>query len=546
MKRLLVLLLVAGCYEGNHTPSSGGADDGSASAGEDGTAGGDDTEDSSGGDAACDEALPPVLMRRLSHAEYRYTVDDLFGEGLPDPTQSFPPEAVIGNFDNNRETSEISDVLVERYRDAAELVVDAVLADATRREAIVACESAACLEELVRTFGRRAWRRPLEDDEVARLVALGSSPADPDDAFGGSRAVLEALLQSPNFLYRIEVGTPDVEGRLKLSGYEVASRLSYLVLASTPTNELLDAAESGALDDPDGIEAAARELLADPRAPERLGNFYAQWLDLRRLDDATRDEADYPAWTESLRASMRGEVDRLLREHLLGGADVLDALTAEYAWVDAELAALYGLPAPASGFAPVPTQPQHERGGLLTTAAVLTVTGREGVTTPIIRGRFIREALLCDDLPPPPPDVPVVPDPIEGEGERERLERHRTDPACAGCHALLEPLGYGLARYDAIGSLRDDDVSAEGSFDGSEEPDFDGAAQLQSLLRDDPAVASCLVRHVHRYAFGRVEADIDACTIDQLELAFADAGRSFEELVVALVRSDAFRHREDD
>lgn len=536
----------AGCYEGRgEAPDAGGgASEGDESAGEGGS--GDDA-------AACEEpsSLAPAFMRRLAHDEYRNTVADLLGDGLPDPTVGFPDEPVVLGYDNNREAISISDVLVERYRDAAEAYAAAVVDDPTRRQAVVGCDAAedGCLEGFVRGFGRRAYRRPLADDEVDALVSLGhGAMAQDSEPELGTRIVLEAMLQSPSFLYRVELGVEDPadpEARV-LTGYEVATRLSYLVLASTPTDALLDAAEAGQLADADGIEAALVELLADPRAPERLARFYAQWLDLVELPKVTRTAEDFPAWSDGLRDAMEEEVHHLVREHLLGGGDLLDVLVDDRAWVDAELAGLYGLPAPGEGFGEVTLDPASERVGLLTTAAILTVTGREGVTTPIRRGKFMREALLCQTMPPPPPDIPMVPAPVVGESERERLERHRQDPACAGCHDLLEPLGFGLARYDSIGALRTTDeegqpISAAGSFDGASEPSFDGAAELSAALRERPEVSACVVQQVHRYAYGRGETAADECALDGLVSEFQASGRSFEALLVALVRSDAFR-----
>jgi hypothetical protein len=547
---VIVALAVAclgseGCYHGRDT----GVDtDGAGGSGE-----GSEGTGSDDGAASCEEPPAPAVMRRLTHREYRNTVTDLLGEGLPDATRGFPEEPVILGFDNNREAISISDVLVERYRDAAEAYAAAVVEDPARRQAVVGCDAAqdGCLEGFVRAFGRRAYRRPLLDHEVDALVALGlDAMAQDDEPELATRMVLEAMLQSPSLLYRVELGSPDdggPEGRA-LTGYEVATRLSYLVLASTPPDALLDAAEAGLLDDADGVEQAARALLDDPRAPDRLASFYMQWLDLVELDHVNRDPQAYPGWGEPLRASMQEEARHLLQAHLLGGGDLLDVLTTDTAWVDAELAALYGLPAPPSGWAEVPLPADRERGGLLTTAAVLTVTGRQGVTTPIERGKFIREALLCHTMPPPPADIPMVQSPVPGQSDRERLQQHREDPACAGCHDMLEPLGYGLSRYDAIGALRPVDaqgqpVSGEGSFDGDlDEPDFDGAAQLQAALRDDPDVSACVVRQVHRYAFGRGETRADECALEQLSVQFDGSGRSFEALLMALVRSHAFRH----
>lgn len=547
---LAVLAVATACFSGRHDEESAGdgsSDDGAGS-GSDGGGEGDDGQ----GAEACGADVPAIDMRRLTHVEYANSIVDLLGEGLPDPTASFPPEAVVQGFDNNREAVGISDVLVERYRDAAEAIAEAVLADPSRRAAVVGCEeeTTACIEAFARAFGRRAYRRPLDDDEVAALVALSGAQGPDAGPLAGTRAVLEAILQSPSFLYRIEIGTPDPgdPGRLRLSGHEVATRLSYLLLASTPPDALLDAADAGDLDDADGVEAAALALLEDPRAPARLEAFYAQWLDLRGVADLARDPAEFPAWSDALKASMREEADRLLQAHLFSGGDLLDMLVTDTTWVDAELGALYGVAAPAEGWAEVELDADGERGGLLGLAAILAVTGRAGVTTPIVRGRFIRESLLCDTLPPPPPDVPLVPDPMPGESDRDRLARHRSDPACAGCHDLLEPLGYGLARFDAIGAHQPVDIdgrpiSAEGSFDGSDEPDFDGARALQAALASDPAVASCVVRHLHRYAFGKSEDEADACTIEGLDAAFTGGDRSFTALVVALVRSDAFRYR---
>lgn len=543
---VLAALLCApgGCYQGTH---EGPSAEGTGGSGDESAGGSED-----GGAAACEgDALAPVLMRRLTHAEYRHSVEDLLGPGLPDATLGFPDEPVVLGYDNNREAIAISDVLVERYRDAAEAYASAVVDDPSRRQAVVGCDAAAagCLEQFVRSFGRRAYRRPLAQGEVDALVGLGldAMAADPEPELG-ARIVLEAMLQSPSFLYRVEVGEPDPSDPAArvLTGYEVASRLSFLVLASTPPDALLDAAEAGALDDADGLEDALDGLLADPRAPERLARFYGQWLDLAELPAVARATEDYPQWSETLRASMAEEAHHLLRTHLLGDGDLLDVLVDDRVWVDAELAALYGLPAPDAGFAEVQAPAERERSGLLTTAAILTVTGREGVTTPIRRGRFVREALLCHTMPPPPVDVPMVPAPIEGESERERLARHREDPACAGCHDLLEPLGFGLARYDAIGALRTVDaagqpISAAGSFDGEDEPDFEGAAQLGAALREHPDVSACVVRQVHRYAYGRGETEADACTIDALVDGFEASGRSFRALLAALVRSDAFR-----
>lgn len=542
------VLAVAGCYAGAHGgdgDGDGGDDDDGA---DDDADDGDDTE----GEDACVAPVGTAHLRRLTNTELRNSVRDLFGAGLEDATAALPSDAITAGFDNNAESFAMSDVHVERYRDAAESIARSVVEDAERSAAVIGCHpvDAACRADFVPRLARLAWRRAPTDDEVNALLAVADAAVDDPEPTMPARLAIEAMLQSPSFLLRVEVGEqdPDDPTRLRLTGPEIATRLSYLVLASTPPAWLLDAADAGALADADGVEEAARTLLADERAREGLRNFHVQWLQLPLLAGLQRDPELYPQWTETLAASMAEETARYVDDHVWGdGADFLDVLVSPYGWVDGDLAALYGVEA-ADGFARVDLDADHKRGGLLTQASVLTLTAKNESGLPIFRGKFVREVLLCQSLPPPPADVPSIPEPVPGESDRDRLDRHRTDPACNGCHALLDPLGFGLAEYDAIGKLRSLDssgapVDARGSFDGYDEFDFDGALELSALLREDPAVADCVMRQLFRYATARRETGDDACALEQLGSAFADSDHSVVEALVAWVRSDAFRHR---
>ncbi|MCA9710112.1 MAG: DUF1592 domain-containing protein [Myxococcales bacterium] len=495
----------------------------------------------------------PVHLRRLTHAEYAQSVRDLLDVDPTPYVTGFPADVTTGSFDNDAANQTISVLLGEGYRDAAQAVAAAVVADPARRDAVLGCDPAQgedCLRTIAAGLGRRAWRRPLDEDEVQALVALTAEQPSPDEQ---ATLMLEALLQSPKFLFRVELGEPtDDPSLVRLTGYEVGTRLSYFLWGTTPDDALLDAAGAGELDDAEGLAAHARRMLEDDRARATLRNFTEQWFRVRDMGSQYRDPDRFPGWGEPLAASMREELALLVDDYAWGDEGdrgFMGIYTADHGYVDAALAEVYGVAAPAEGLAARSWADDAERGGLLTTAAILTVTGREGVTTPIVRGRFIRESLLCHAMPPPPPDIPMVPSPEPGQSDRERLDQHRQDPSCAGCHDLLEPLGFGLARYDAVGALRTVDdqgqpISAEGSFDGQDAsaPDFDGAAQLQAALRDDPDVSACVVRQVHRYAYGRAEAAADDCAMDELHAQFTGSGRSFVELLAALVRSDAFRH----
>jgi len=554
---IVALALASACYRG-HGDGAGegaangsGAEDGSGS--DAGSSGGDDT-----GAAACvDERPGPTHLRRLSASEYRGSIAVLLGAGLPDPTVDFPDDAVVGGFDNNAEALATSDLHVERWRDAAEQLAAAVIADPDRRAGVVGCDPTgpdrdACLEAFARRFGRLAWRHTLDYEEIAGLLAVADAAAADADPWAAIALVIEAVLQSPSFVFRVELGEPDpqVPERIPLRGVEVATRLSLLLVGATPSAELLDLAEAGGLADAEGVEAAAHELLADPRAVAALREFHGQWLQLPVLEHVARDPAVYPAWTPTLGLAMAESTRRLVDEHVWSeGADFLDVLVADHAWLDAELAALYDVAVATDDFESVQLPAGQRRSGILGQASTATVTGKNDAGLAIFRGKFIREVLLCESLPPPPQNVPAIPDPVAGESDQERLSRHRSDPACSGCHALLDPLGFGLAELDAIGRWRELDstgapVDARGSRSGWDGYEFDGAVELAALLRSDPAVADCVVRQLFRWSAGRRETDADTCTLDALATEFEASDHSLLSLLVVYVRSDAFRYRE--
>ena len=505
----------------------------------------------------------PLLVRRLTNAEYDRVLLDLLGQAER-VSADFPADPKVVGFDNNAESLTISALHAERYREAAERVAAAVVASPARRAAVVGCTLTgdgrdACLRSFVEAFGRRAFRRPVTAAEAQGLLDVAAAAADDPDPDMAAALVIEAVLQSPSFLFRTEFGEADPAhpGLRRLRGVDLAGRLSFFLWGTAPDEALLARAESGALDTPDGLAAAARAMLADPRAREGLAGFYRQWLRLYTLDAIHRDPAQYPAWGPALRASMAEETSRVVDDLIWrDGASFLDLLTARATFVDARLAALYGVPAPAEpdGWGRVEMGASSARAGLLTQASYLTLTARTEGSTLIHRGKYVREVLLCEALPSPPANVPTLPAPVPNETDLERLERHRADPACNNCHRRMDPVGMGMRRYDAVGALHLVDaqgrpVPQTGSLYGYEPADFDGPVALGQRLHDAPEVAQCVVRQAFRFAFGRPElmgAADDGPSIDRAAERFRASGYSFRELLVALVTSDAFRYGREE
>ncbi len=413
-----------------------------------------------------------------------------------------------------------------------------------------------CAEEIVRGFGRRAFRRPLGEDEVAARMAHYSDARGMGGSFEeGIRAALKSILLSPWFVYRVE---PDpIDGPRPLNSFEIASRLSYFLWSSMPDDRLLDLAESGQLTDPDLLEAEARRMFHDPRAEALIENLGGQWLGIRKVDDAVPDRDTFPTWDDGLGLSMKDEMTRFVASILLADRSVIDLFTEDTTFVDARLAEHYGV-TDFSGTGMVETTIPN-RNGLLTKGAVLAGLAYPTRTAPVLRGKWVLENLMCDVPPDPPPDIPAFEEAAE-EGEvlsvRDQLERHREDPMCAGCHDYLDPIGLGLEGYDGIGTYRTTDefglpVNATGEISGVA---FDGAQELQVILATDERLPGCVVEKTMTYALGRAilneeidedepdqTLDDDRLIYDALVDVFGASNHRFEELVVALVRSRSFR-----
>ncbi|MCC6645113.1 MAG: DUF1592 domain-containing protein [Polyangiaceae bacterium] len=490
----------------------------------------------------------PAPLRRLSNEEYDNSVRDLLGDTTR-PAADFPPDELAGGFESGS-VSPVTQSLVERYLAAAEALSAAA---APRLPTLGGCvpaqREAECAAQLVERLGRAVFRRPVEPRERDALTSLYARAAPRRGHERALALVVQAMLQSPAFLYRAEPQRSPEEAARALTGYELATRLSYFLWASTPDERLLDDAGAGRLACAEGVEAAARRLLADRRAIDGVRNFYRQWLDLRELGTVSRDARVHPEFTPELRRSMVEETLRFAADATLEGRDLVRALyTSQESFVDAALARHYGVEAPTrAGFSRV-SLPAARRAGVLTHASVLTVHASAEDASPVMRGKFVREKVLCQEVPPPPPNVAIaLPRVDPSVTKKERFATHRVAPACGSCHRLMDPVGFGFEHYDATGAWRDReggrDVDATGVLEGAGGPaaGFDGAVALGELLAESPRARRCVTTQWLRAALGRRERDEDEASLEAAHAAFVTSGFDARALLIAIVKTDSFR-----
>lgn len=496
-------------------------------------------------------AVGPAPLRRLTRVEYNNTVEDLLGD-VSKPADAFPQDEKLGGF---AEGASVSPLLAELYQAAAEALAASAIA---KLSVLSPCTpelsgDAACAREFIEAFGKKAFRRPLLPTETDELFALYAAERKVESWESSIELVIAAILQSPRFLYRPEVGSAgqgDGSGRVPLSSFELATRLSYFLWQTMPDEELFALADVDALTDRDTLGEQARRMLADDRARAGVAELFTQWMHLGELKVLSKSEDLFPELTPALKTAMAEETRRFVEDVLWNGDGKLSTLlTASYTFVNAELAPIYGVKAPASGWAKVELDPS-QRAGLLTHPSVLSVFSGPEQTSPVFRGLFVREALLCQTPPPPPENLVVEPpDPDPNLTTRERYAQHSEDPSCSGCHELMDPIGFGFEHYDAIGRHRTTDsgfpVDASGEIFATDHTNakFDGVRELSTLLAASPDVRACVAEQWFRFAIGRGQSKEDECALSEVEQAFADTGGDIRELVVTIVTSDAFRHR---
>jgi hypothetical protein len=365
--------------------------------------------------------------------------------------------------------------------------------------------------------------------------------------------MLSAMLQSPRFLYVVEVGTNEkiAADAIKLSGYELAARLSYALWNTAPDARLTMAAASGMLATKEGVAAQLPWMLADPKGQTAVRRFVEEWIRLSDVTTATKDRMLFPQWDSStLRTSMVGQA-RAFFDDVLGGqgGKLAALLTSSKLFANRDLAAYYGTTSTATTFQAVQPTTGGAPSGLLTLPALLATLAKPDSSSPIYRGKFVREQLLCQQLPPPPPNVPKPPDVQPGVSTRERFRQHETDAACSTCHAMIDPIGFGFENYDAVGRYRTTDngqpVDASGQIIGSQDVDgtFNGVAELGKRLAGSQQVQDCVARQWFRFMMTRFEQDADACSMADVLTKFRAVDGSLTSLPAALAQSDAFMYR---
>ncbi len=494
------------------------------------------------------------VFRRLTHHQYASTVRDLLKEPA-DAASAFPPEDFVDGFKNQYQSQELSPALIEAYSQSAERLA----ANAFRRgdsRKLLPCAAAnadrACQDEFVRTFGRRAFRRPLTAEETARYGALFAAEKD---FLKGAQAVIEAMLQSPAFLFWME-STP----RLDWKPYATASRLSYFLWSTMPDDALLDSAAKGELATPAGVESAARRMLDNPKAKLALDEFVSQWLRFDRALAAARERRTFPQFSREFVQASLEEARRFVGDLVWNDRNFMDVFRASHGFINSDLAAVYQVKAPARDFDRVDFPAAQQRPGVLGQALFLTLTSKPEDTAPTGRGLFVREQFLCQQVPPPPPGAAAnlpVPSEAKPVTNRERLAEHTINKSCATCHTLIDPIGFALENFDAIGVYRDKfrilfypdeheakkpskevflDLDTTGQIAGVPDSRFNGPRELGELLAKTKQCQECMVKQAFRYMAGRHDRRSDAELIQRVWERFSDSGFRYKEMLVALVK----------
>ncbi|MFN3326011.1 MAG: DUF1592 domain-containing protein [Bryobacteraceae bacterium] len=507
-----------------------------------------------------------TALRRLTHSQYNNTVRDLLGD-LTRPADHFPQEDFLNGFTNQIEGQSVSPLLAEAYTVAAEKLA----ANAFRQgdsNGLIPCKAtsvhdAGCRDRFLREFGLRAFRRPLIDAEVRSYGALFTRAAvDHVDFRAGAKVVVEAMLQSPSFLFRLEAGPGE-----QFRQYEIASRLSYFLWDTMPNGELLRAAAASEFKDRESISRIARRMMDTPQARRSLDVFLAQWMRFDRVMASARNVRQYQDFGPSLLAAMTEETRHLFNHLVWNDRNFMELFSSDYTFITARLAQLYGLEPPPQDFAMLKYPAGNHRAGILGHASFLTLTGNPNETSPTSRGLFVREHFLCQHVPPPPPGVDTNLPTVTEERPmttRERLAVHTTNASCAACHSLIDPIGLGLEGFDNIGRFREKVVirirqgrdavtnqprppqtielplDTNGSIQGIPNSQFSTPAELGRILSNDSTCQRCVVKQLFRYAMGRHETPADQAQVDELFKSFRESGFRFRELVLSLVISPTF------
>ncbi|MES1172141.1 MAG: DUF1588 domain-containing protein, partial [Bacteroidota bacterium] len=474
-------------------------------------------------------------------AEYNNTVADLLGTALR-PADNFPADDPGGDFDNNSDVLSLSPLHLSMYQSAAQALVDDTFGNASRRAKIVTCDLAAqgatCARTALTAFMPRAWRRPVTAAEIdSRMAIVTAGTGQGLTVEEALKLAVTAVLMSPHFVFRVELdASPLSLAPHALSGYELASRLSYFLWSTMP---------------PDMLNAQADRLLASPKAQALIENFAGQWLYIRQFAEMQPSPTLFPMFDAPLRDALTSEAQLLFKDVALNGSPVSTLLTANYVYANARLSRHYGLPAMTSTTPVKVMLPAgSHRGGILAQGGFLTATSHPNKTSLVKRGKWVLNQLLCFDVPDPPPGVQLNLDNSMVTGSlRQVLEVHRADPTCSACHNIMDPIGFGLENYDAVGAYRTQDsgvdIDSNGQLPGGAK--FSGAEELSAQVAADPAFAACVTKKLYSYALGRMPeraaTHMDGQTLASITAGFKSGGMVFKDLVKRIVTAPTFVSR---
>jgi len=497
-----------------------------------------------------------ITLRRLNRIEYGNTLRDLTGASKH-YGQSFPPENLSFGFDNIGEALTIQPLHIELYEQSADAVLNELFARPASdplRTRILMCDAAAggraCMIQMLISFAQYAYRRPVLEPEVTSLADIAQAyVADGGTADEGLKWAFKGVLLSPHFIYRVELDAdPSSKVPHRVSGFELASRLSYYLWSTMPDQPLLLDAQLGNLGTDVGLTAQIERMMTDPRASALVSNFAGQWLNLRRTEQVAPDYTIFPAFDDELRSSLKAESEQFFAELVQKGRPISELLTGSFTYVNARLAKHYGMAAPAgSGFQRVELA-GSPRLGFLTHASFLTASSNPTRTSPVKRGKWVLDQLLCTPPPPPPPGVDAAGVDMGAASVRQRLEQHRAKEPCRSCHAIMDPIGLSFENYDAIGTYRTQDqygpIDATGTLPtAAGDVSFLGANELVPILATDERLAKCVAERALTYAVGRGFTYTDEATMKAVTDATAASGKGFRGLFASVALAEAFRSR---
>ena len=560
---MLALSWAPACYSGIDAPDEAG-DDGTGDTGDTGNTGDGEPGDGDPDGDAQELPAPSPRVYRLTHEQWENTVQDLFGFSEPTgQSMYFREDPLVAGFvfDNDVTSLEVDNVLWTGYRLAAAAVAEQVSLDATALAELTPPDTgdeAARIDTFVRSFGERAYRRPLEDEEVVALTELfQAAPAlytsEPDAFVAGIRHVVEAVLQSPFFLYRVERSSAIVDDMIPLSDYEIASRLSYFLWNTMPDPILLAAAAAGELHTPAQVAAEAARMLEDPRAADMVVRFHHQLLDADKMSTISPSAMAFPDAPADLPLLAVAEHEAFVRDVVFGGGGgLVELLTSSQTFLNEELAAIYGVQGVVGPeFVNVELDPNQRR-GVFTQVGFLAANSTALDPDPIHRGVFLAKRMACLTIAAPPDGVPPLPPTEPDQTNRERVEGHTEveGSVCISCHGTyINPYGFPFEGYDALGAWRTTDngqpvdTATNVTLDGATTVPVADALDLMDQMAGDANIHRCYAQHWVEYATGRNSTTDDQLMIERLGTSSLEDAQSIRDLLVAVSTSPAFLNR---